>query len=41
MQMETICRRELLLGTNHGCITTNLVQSVLECNGNIPVHLQP
>jgi hypothetical protein len=25
----------LLLGTNHGCITTNPNQSVLQCNGNI------
>jgi hypothetical protein len=31
----------LLLGTNHGYITTNPNQSVLQCNGNIPVHLQP
>jgi hypothetical protein len=30
----------LLLGRNHGCITTNPKQSVLQCNGNIPVHLQ-
>jgi histone-lysine N-methyltransferase SETMAR len=25
---------------NHGCITTNANQSVFQCNGNIPVHLQ-
>jgi hypothetical protein len=31
----------LLLRTIHGRITTNLNQSVLQCNGNIPVHLQP
>jgi hypothetical protein len=40
MQMEKLCSTELLLGANHGCITTNLNQSVLHCNGNIPVHLQ-
>jgi hypothetical protein len=28
-------------GMNHGCITTNPNQNVLQCNGNIPVHLQP
>jgi hypothetical protein len=32
---------KLLLGTNHGCITTNPNRSMLQCNGNIPVHLQP
>jgi hypothetical protein len=31
----------LLLGTNHGCITTNPNWSMLHCSGNIPVHLQP
>jgi hypothetical protein len=31
----------LLLGTNHGCFTTNPNQSMLQFNGNIPVHLQP
>jgi hypothetical protein len=41
MQMEKICLTVLLLGTNHGCITTNPNQSMLQCNGNIPVHLQP
>jgi hypothetical protein len=30
-----------LLRTNHGCTTTNPNQSVLQCNGNIPVHLKP
>jgi hypothetical protein len=35
MQMkEKICLTCLLLGTNHGCITTNPNQSVLQCNGN-------
>jgi hypothetical protein len=38
MQME-ICLIGLLLGINHGCITINPNQSVLQCNGNIPVHL--
>jgi hypothetical protein len=38
MQMkEKICLTGLLLGTNHGCSTTNPNQSVLQCNGNIPV----
>jgi hypothetical protein len=38
MQMkEKICLTGLLLGTNHGCITTNPNQSVLQCNGNIQV----
>jgi transposase len=43
MQMNKIlvCLTRLLLGTNHGCFTTNMNQSVLQCNGNIPVHLQP
>jgi hypothetical protein len=42
MQMkEKICLTGLLLGTNHGCITTNPNKSVLQCNGNIPVHLRP
>jgi hypothetical protein len=40
-KMEKICLTGLLLGTNHGCITTNLNQSTLQCNGNILVHLQP
>jgi hypothetical protein len=31
----------LLLGMNQGCITTELDQSVLQCNGNLPAHLQP
>jgi hypothetical protein len=35
-----VCLTGLLLGTNYGCITTNPNQSVLQCNGNIPVHLQ-
>jgi hypothetical protein len=30
-----------IVRTSHGCITTNLNQSVLQCNGNIPVHIQP
>jgi hypothetical protein len=30
-----ICLTGLLLGTNHGCITTNPNQSVPQCNGNI------
>jgi hypothetical protein len=38
---EKIYITGLLLGTNHGCITTNPNQSVLQCNGNNPVHLQP
>jgi hypothetical protein len=42
MQMkEKICLTGLLLGTDHECITTNPNQSVLQCNGNVPVHLQP
>jgi hypothetical protein len=41
MQMkEKICLTGLLLRTNHGCITTNPIQSVLQCDGNIPVNLQ-
>jgi hypothetical protein len=36
-----VCLTGLLLGTNHGCIITNQNQSVLQCNGNIQVHLQP
>jgi hypothetical protein len=39
MQGE-MCLTGLLLGRNHGCITTNSNQSELQCNGNIPVHLQ-
>jgi hypothetical protein len=38
---EEICLTGLLLGTNHGCITTNPNLSEIQCNGNIPVHLQP
>jgi hypothetical protein len=38
--MKKICIRGLLLGTNHGCISANPNQSVLQCNGNIPVHVQ-
>jgi hypothetical protein len=47
MQMkEKICLTGLLgllliLGMKHGCITTNPNQSMLQSNGNIPVHLQP
>jgi hypothetical protein len=41
MQMkEKICLIGLLLETNHGCVTTNLNQSMLQHSGNIPVHLQ-
>jgi hypothetical protein len=29
----------LLQGTNHGRITTNQSQRVIQCNGDIPVHL--
>jgi hypothetical protein len=36
---EKLCLTGLLLRTNHGCITTNPNQSVLQCNRNIPVHL--
>jgi hypothetical protein len=40
MQMkENICLTGLLLGTNHGCFTTNPIQSALQCNGNFPLHL--
>jgi hypothetical protein len=38
---KKICLIRLLLRTDHGCITTNLIQSVLQCTGNIPVRLQP
>jgi hypothetical protein len=42
MQMkEKLCLTGLSRGTNHGCIATNPNQSVLQCNGNIPLHLQP
>jgi hypothetical protein len=42
MQMkEKISLTEFLLGTNHGCITTNPNQNLLQCTGNIPVHFQP
>jgi hypothetical protein len=42
MQMrQKICLTGLLLGTNQGCITTNPIQILLYCDGNIPVHLQP
>jgi hypothetical protein len=34
-----VCLTGLLLGTNHGCITTNPNRNVHQCNGNIPVHL--
>jgi hypothetical protein len=35
MQMkEKICLTGLLLGTNHGCITTKPNQIVLQCNRN-------
>jgi hypothetical protein len=38
---EKICLTGLFLEMNHGCITTNPNQSVLQCNGNFPVHFQP
>jgi hypothetical protein len=41
MQTKKICLTGLLPVTNHRCITTNSNQSVLQCNGNIRVHLQP
>jgi hypothetical protein len=35
MQMkEKICLTGLLLGKNHGCITINLSQGMLQCYGN-------
>jgi hypothetical protein len=37
---EKVCLTGVLLRTNHGCITTNPNQSVLQFNGNIPVHLK-
>jgi hypothetical protein len=41
MQMKAKIRLTgLLLGTNHGRITTNPNQSVLQCNGNISVHFK-
>lgn len=36
---EKTCLTGLLLGMNHGCITTNPNQSVIQCNGNILLHL--
>jgi hypothetical protein len=36
-----VCLTGMWLGTNHGCITTNPNQSVVQCNRNIPVHIQP
>jgi hypothetical protein len=42
MQMkENRCLTGLLLEANGGCFTTSPDQSVLQSNGNIPVHLQP
>jgi hypothetical protein len=42
MQMkEKICLTRLLLETNHEYIVTKLNESVLQCSGNIPVHLKP
>jgi hypothetical protein len=42
MQMKgKICLGGLLLETKHRCITTKPNQSVIQCTGNIPVHLQP
>jgi hypothetical protein len=37
---EKTCLTGLLLGSNHGRITSNPNQSLLQCNRNIPVHLQ-
>jgi hypothetical protein len=43
----TVCRlrkgmlNRIVTGDESRCITTNPNQSVLQCNGNIPVHLQP
>jgi hypothetical protein len=37
---EQIFLTGLLLGTNHGRITTNQNQRVFQWNGSIPVHLQ-
>jgi hypothetical protein len=40
MQMkEKIYTTGLFLGANHGYSTANPNQSMLQCNGNIPVHL--
>jgi hypothetical protein len=36
-----VCITGLLLGMNHCCITTNLNESVFQCNGNVPVYLRP
>jgi hypothetical protein len=36
---EKISLTGLLLGMNHGYITSNPNQSMLQFNGNIPVHL--
>jgi hypothetical protein len=42
MQMkEKICLTGLLVGTNRGCITTNPNWSMLQFNGNMPVHFPP
>jgi hypothetical protein len=41
VQMEKIRITGLLLGSNHGCVTTNPKQGTLQCNGSIPVDLQP
>jgi hypothetical protein len=38
---ERICLTGLLVGTNHGRISTNPNQCVLHCNAHISVHLQP
>jgi hypothetical protein len=37
---EKICLIESFPGTNQVCITIDPNHSVLQCNGNIPVHLQ-
>jgi hypothetical protein len=34
-----VCFAGFLLGMNHRSITTNPKQSMLQCNGTIPVHL--
>jgi hypothetical protein len=38
---EKICLMGLLQGMSRGSVVTNLNQSMLQYNGNIPVHLQP
>jgi hypothetical protein len=38
---DTSMLNRIVTRMNHECITTNPNQSMLQCNGNIPVHLQP